>query len=127
MKPLIWNLEFRLFGKSYNSKTQKTIPEKVMQTIPCQHRAVGNSERSFLCGSVTEQARKDVFDYFWSLSSWEAKKSYITGLVAVRNVNKRRKVSESSEETTIPRRQKGMDCYLPKDDGIKVRVCKEFF
>ncbi|KAL4714224.1 hypothetical protein ACJJTC_009576 [Scirpophaga incertulas] len=129
------NQTLRLQGKSYESKLHTAAdgskisvrrPERKLKNVSCDHGSKAKSERSFLCGSVNEQARLDVFFYFWSLSSWEAKRSYIIGLVTVRTVTKRRKLSEAATETD-KKRNNGIDCYLPRHDGVKVRVCRDFF
>lgn len=124
------NQRLRLLGKDYiglkkidGAITLVKKSHRKLREAPCNHGYIKLSDRSFLCGSVNEQARKDIFDYFWGLSSWEAKKSYLVALVDVRNVKTRRRTSDGSSF----RRKLGIDCYLSKLDGVKVRVCRKFF
>lgn len=95
----------------------RTIKEK-----HCAHLAEKKSERSFLCGVVGEDHRRNVFRYFWSLPSWDAKKAYIKGLVRLRSNSIRRR----STSTNIKKKHQ-YDCYIPSDNDQRVRVCKDFF
>lgn len=68
--------ELRLMGKQYSERSARKMKNKA-----CPHLAQIKTKRSILCGAIDDDCRKDTFKYFWNLPSWEAKKSYIMGLV----------------------------------------------
>lgn len=51
-------------------------PKKCRKEKPCTHSCIAKSERSYLCDVISGQKRKAVFDYFWNINTWDAKKSY---------------------------------------------------
>ncbi|KAF2887846.1 hypothetical protein ILUMI_18327, partial [Ignelater luminosus] len=66
--------------------------------------------------------KKNFFCKFWKLSTWEAKKSYLHGLVERRQPKKRRATTDKN----CPIKPFGYNCFLPKTDGAKVPVCRKF-
>ena len=86
------NAALRLQGKDYigykrygnkieqsEQKLAKSVKER------CSHSDVSSkSTRSFMCGVVSDDDRKAIFNQFWNMSSWEAKKTLVKGLVACR-------------------------------------------
>lgn len=90
----------------------------------CQHEGGDSvSTRSFMCGAFSEKCRQKLFNVFWNLESWDAKKAYIRGLVDIRPILKRRAENSRNES----RKRNGYDFYLQNDKGMKMRVCKQFF
>lgn len=87
----------------------------------CSHNTSEAQPRTFLCATINEKQRDNIFKYFWSLDSWVAKKAYIN-LVRIRPIMRRRKSSTSQQLT----KQMGFDCFLPNDDNELVKVCKHF-
>jgi len=123
----------RLMGKPYmgyhrqrNGKVEQKQARagRGIQTR-CDHvEPISKGSWSFMCTRVTEQKRLEIFDKFWVLDSWSAKKAFVNGLVAVRDARKRRptnKISGKKENNVFH------DCYLPGENGEKVRVCKKLF
>jgi hypothetical protein len=48
-------------------------PRKNLKGKPCPHSSISKSERSFLCGLISEEKRKVIFYYFCSFITWDAK------------------------------------------------------
>lgn len=122
----------RLHGQEYKgirwlSKNKYTEVERKARKLNskiCPHEALEPvSTRSFMCGTISEKVRQNQFKLFWNIENWSAKKCYIKGLVDFRPIIKRRKELQN----TKPLKRNGYDCYLPNSDGIKVRVCRQFF
>lgn len=124
------NVRLRVHGKKYQGVKRQfngyiITPRSERKIFPktCQHKKSKSlSKRGFKCDEVQENARRNIHDKFWSLNTWNEKKSYVNGLVDFRPIIKRR--STNRDETV---KQHAYDCYLPRDDGIKVRVCRNFF
>jgi len=58
----------------------------------CEHEVPkAKKARSFMCVAVPEESREKVFDEFWKLDSWLAKKAFVRGLVSTRAAKRRRK------------------------------------
>ncbi|CAG4977983.1 unnamed protein product [Parnassius apollo] len=71
---------------------------------------------------LTEEDRKLIFDSYWALSSWEARKVYVRNLVSVYAPQLR---SSSSVDS---RKNKGFKYFLSlKDNAKRVHVCKQMF
>lgn len=131
------NQALRVLGKKYNSRKVKKStdnpegfnnstsvyevhPERTLKEKPCNHSVFVSSDRSFLCGVITENIRMNIFKYFWSLDSWTAKRAYLKNLVRSRQFIKKRKDSASSFKN------QAFDYYLPDDQNEMMRVCKKF-
>lgn len=119
----------RLLGKRYTGHKVSKIDsvttleeisrsDRQLREKPCAHGAEKKSDRSYLCAAINDETRKDCFRYFWQLPTWDAKKSYINGLIQARNILRRRKSC-----TDLHRKSFGFDCYLPSVNGEKFRVC----
>lgn len=106
----------RLMGKKYGSKGSRKLISK-----RCNHLAEKKTQRSFLCGAFEEERRNELFKYFWSIPSWDAKKVYIRTLVEIRSAVRRRLT------TTTSKKVMHFDCFLPQPGNEKMRVCKVFF
>lgn len=111
------NKELRVLGKKYGGHKARAIKDK-----NCEHLAEKKRKRSYLCGAVDDDCRKNAFRYFWKLPSWDEKKSYIKGLVENRKTYIRQRLT--SKRSIQNNRY---DCFLPSGDGQRVRVCKNFF
>lgn len=95
-------------ARSVKPRCHHTTPKKI-------------TERSFQCACISEESRKAEFQKFWELESWVAKKAYIKGLVSTKEPGRRRKDSQKCVKL------ESHDCFLPKSNGEKVRVCQSFF
>lgn len=128
----------RVSGKKYKGRKKKcndlsenaryelvSKPKKYLKPKPCAHSSTLKSDRSLLCELMSEQKRKAVFDYFWGLTTWDAKKAYLKNLVCMRPILRRRKTTSNSEITS--QRKLAYDYYLSDDQNITVKVCKNFF
>lgn len=128
----------RVCGKKYTGRKRKCDetgekasyelvprPRKYLKEKPCTHSCISKSDRSYLCGLISEQKRKAVFDYFWSLTTWDAKKAYLKTLVRMRPVLRRRKTTSNSEDAS--QKQLAYDYYFTDDQNVTVKVCKSFF
>lgn len=126
----------RVLGHQYNSRKRKRVEDdnnnsnfyyelhtgRSIREKPCLHSATAKSDRSFLCGLISEDTRKSVFKYFWSLGSWEAKKAYLKNLIRMRQVIRRRKESVSENQ----HKNLAFDYFIPDAENIPIRVCKDF-
>lgn len=123
----------RIKGEQYFG--YKRTQGKVFYNIPrcarqlkdraCTHKDLSPKKngRTFLCACISEQKRQDVFNYFWKeLSTWNENISFVKGLVATREIKRRRKGNNTQQK-----KNEGHDIYLPKDNGEKVIVCRRFF
>ena len=80
----------RLKGESYLGYTRTKFGE-VQQNREVPARTLGErcnhnllqpkSERSLMCGQITEKARQNQLEYLWKLETWGAKEAYIRGIV----------------------------------------------
>lgn len=118
----------RLKGEKYigysRSKTGEikhdTVREERSMKNRCLHKASKNiTQRTLLCNKVSETDRRRAFEYFWSLSSWTARKTYLRGLVTTKTPTRRRKHVTNTES----RKKTSHDCFLSTSKG-KVLVCK---
>lgn len=116
----------------YERKKELKSPYRVMKPSRsikprCNHKELKpKSVRSFMCGTFSEEDRKHAHHHFWNdLSNWDEKKAYVCGLVSTRGINRRRK--SNSKAVTAQKKNLGHDIFLKKKDGIKVRVCRQFF
>ena len=122
----------RLKGHSYTgysrSKTGIVVQEVERQKRAikprCKHTKMVSaiSSRSLLCGHVSDKSRLQTFTEFWQLDSWAAKKAFIRGLIDTRQAIRRRK-----SEISVKEKKDMHDCFLRKDDGGRVLVCKSLF
>lgn len=127
------NKKKRVLGKEYRGRKRVIVdgskakyehmqkPMKIMREKPCSHSATSYSDRSMLCGLISEDKRKAIFKYFWRLETWDAKKAYLKNLVQLRPIIKRRKsVGDHSH------RKLAYEYYLPDDENTLRKVCKLF-
>lgn len=83
--------------------------------------------QNFQCGDVTDAQREIIFNYFWQLDSWGAKKTFIRECVILKRPEHRR--NNMTQETS--RKALSMIFYLPlRDEETKLttrlRVCRQF-
>lgn len=87
-------------------------------SAPCQC-SWGKKPYVVKCSTVTEESRRKIFDYFWTLS-WPEKQIYIRDLAKLEKVKRRRGTEENSKrDYTIK--------YYLKLKSEYVRVCKKMF
>ena len=127
----IENQEKRLKGEAYTGfrKTKsgkyKLECEKSSRTLGprCIHKMEGaKSDRSFLCATITDEKREEIFSDFWKLNCWEAKQEFVKSMADTREPIRRRPSSPRKNK-----KHEGHDCFLKNAAGSKVRVCRQFF
>lgn len=73
------------------------------------------------CSSITEEDRKEIFQYFWSLS-WDEKKIFVDSTVSLVSINRPR----NRKESDISRRSQSVLYHLRVND-TNIRVCRVMF
>ena len=111
------------FSKSPHGDVKHETPKAARKLQPrCQHAVAKKlNDKTYQCINISDDTREKHLKQFWDLPTWCAKKAYVRGLVDTRKPTRRRKGIESSCK------QESHDCFLPNNDGIKVRVCQQFF
>ena len=110
------------YGKRDGKVTQDVTRDERALQPRCTHGEMGKiTDRTYRCVCITEQARENLKVKFWSLPSWDAKRSYLRGLVDTLKPTTRRRGLESHKK------QQSHHCYMPNPDGIKMRVCLQLF
>jgi hypothetical protein len=69
----------RLKGESYKNVKGKEIQTKVMGPACTSKFCKKSSLRH--CPSLSEKQRKDIFDQFWKMNTWEERRLYVHALV----------------------------------------------
>lgn len=124
----------RLRGKQYtgyersreNIVTHKTVrAAKTIKERCCHREPKKELKNSFLCYSISEEDRKNMFSSFWKLGSWGEKKVFVRGLVNTRPVRRRRKIISESEENF--KKSQGHDYFLKTISGNRIKVCRLLF
>ncbi|XP_068085616.1 uncharacterized protein [Anabrus simplex] len=123
------NKMLRLHGKKYQGKKfQDNMylvverAERKLLPVTCSHKEGKKSNaRSYRCREIGENQRTKIHKTIWGFNSWDQKRAYVRGLVIYRKVLRRR-----NKNIDVPKKEYGYDCYLPTEDGRKVRVCKNF-
>src|SRR5258705_7102186 len=77
--------------------------------------------RTYLCGQFSEEDQQTRFREFWALPSWDAKKSFLRGVVDTKAPHKRRM------QDVTHRKKISHDCYMHNAQGLKVKVCCSLF
>ncbi|CAH2105916.1 unnamed protein product [Euphydryas editha] len=133
------NAKLRLEGKSYvgfeKQESGKYKQTKIKEAKclgprcnghPQPTTVKGGPRQDFKCDLINEDDRKSIHSYFWNLSSWEAKKVYVTGCVLQARPKYRRKTTDVSTS----RKNTGFKFYFTlKENGneVKKRVCRNMF
>jgi hypothetical protein len=81
--------ETALHGLISTNEDEVSKPEREMRSR-CQH--LGNqakSERSFMCGTISDAGGSELFDEFWELKTWDERKALVRGLVFTRPPKRR--------------------------------------
>jgi hypothetical protein len=69
----------RLNGENYRNEKGKERQARVMGAPCTSTHCIKSSLRS--CQSLTEEERKEIFNKFWSINSWEERRSTVRALV----------------------------------------------
>lgn len=105
-------------GKEYVSQIGKIVPGKMVKSVNC-------SSCKFKCsGNISEQNRQKLFELFWSLDTYEARKYFIILRIDEKQT---RKYIEPDKETGQKRKRDIHRPYFFDIDGTKTFVCKKFF
>lgn len=78
------------------------------------------TNKKIKCYSITEEARRDIFEDFWKLS-WQEKRLFVNTLVVVKPTARRR-----GAQGDISRRSTSTEFFL-KSGHERIRVCKKMF
>ena len=106
----------RLSGQEYKSATGKIMEERKMRP-PCK-------SCRFKCTTmVSEENRKQIFNSFWSLASYERQKDFVCSCVTEK---KTRTYLDDNNEVKEKKRMVSRSFTL-ESEGQKYSVCKTFF
>lgn len=106
----------RLSGQEYKSSTGK-IMEEIKMRPPCKGCR-------FKCTTmVSEENRKQIFNSFWSLGSYESQKDFVCSSVTEK---KTRTYLDDNNKVQEKRRMVSRSFTL-ESEGQKYSVCKKFF
>ncbi|CAK1594879.1 unnamed protein product [Parnassius mnemosyne] len=133
----IKNSEARLKGEQYvgfqkdqDGKYQQTLvrPAKGLQEACNGHSKIqhGGPRQQYECEKLSENNRQSMFDKFWNVQSWDARKVYVRNLVGVSTPQYRRSFSnnESSRKGTSFK----YFLMLRSDNNVqRIHVCKVMF
>ncbi|XP_033127156.1 uncharacterized protein LOC117124927 [Anneissia japonica] len=86
---------------------------------PCQSKFCEKSKFRE-CQLLTEEDRREIFERFWTMESWEARRAYITALINKVNIKQKKTEGQS-------RRASSFSYTLKLQDGSAVQVCKPLF
>lgn len=96
-------------SKNNNQDEKKEIQHvtpragRKMKSPGCSHKLIDKpTERSFLCATIPEETRAQIFNHFWKkLKTWGEKKIFLEGIIIPRNVLKRRKNTLKEKIVTV--------------------------
>lgn len=100
-------------GKSYQTKKGDIVKEKSMGENPCKQDKCKRG-----CFNITEERRKSLFDFFWSISS-QRRKDWL--------INCTRQVSISRKRTDSPNSRRNLTYeYFINNGEDRQKVCQKF-
>nr|CAI5836599.1 unnamed protein product [Callosobruchus analis] len=119
----------RVRGKDYegyrrNKEKNITRTAREAKTIKarCSHKAIAKiTKKSFLCASITDEDRQNIFRKLWKLNTWNEKKLFIRYLIITRPIRRRRR--ETKDKSSDFKKNEGHDYYLTKQNGERLKVC----
>lgn len=122
------NKQLRLRGKEYLGVKKSTITKTWEFTeTKCERKLKGGCEcawslkgKLYKCREFSNDKRQNIFDNFWNLDSWEARKFFIRNLVTAIPTN-------NGMPTTNEKKKKLTFIFKLFLDGNTVRVCKKKF
>ncbi|CAG4940469.1 unnamed protein product [Colias eurytheme] len=131
------NSEARLKGKAYTGfkkdergkyvqiacKPAKSLGKRCRGHVREQKQ--GGPKQFFTCDDITESQREAIFNDYWKLQSWEARKAFVRSLVLKNEPQYRRKSVQ--EETKKNISMKYFLLLQTDDRTVKFHVCKEMF
>jgi len=130
------NAEARVRGHSYTGfrknnlgKYEQTAHKEERKLRPrCKghKQALKGPQQKFQCAKVSDEERQRIFDHFWKMRTWEAKKVYISSVV-LHSVPKHRRRETVEGES---RKQIGFRYYLKvtnEQEAVQYYVCKAMF
>lgn len=124
------------FQKDENGKYKQTLlrPAKSLQPGCRGHVDIqeeqpqpkGGPKQNFKCKDLTEEMRRAIFQEFWLVSSWEARKVYVRSLITVQDPQHRR-----HSTTDATKKKKSFKYFLKhtseNGETKTVHVCKTMF
>ncbi|CAB3243640.1 unnamed protein product [Arctia plantaginis] len=99
-------------GKEYVKKDGSIVSARSLKPNPCLGKNCGND-----CNNVSEEKRKNIFDYFWGLPS-QRKKDWLVGMTAKTDVKRKRSKDSGVRHNTY--------FYYINDGEGRRKVCKKF-
>ncbi|XP_072933165.1 uncharacterized protein [Epargyreus clarus] len=99
-------------GKEYVKKDGSIVSAGSLRPNPCQGKNCGND-----CNNVSEEKRKNIFDYFWGLPS-QRKKDWLVGMTAKIDIKRKRSKDSGVRHNTY--------FYYINDGEGRRKVCKKF-
>lgn len=123
--------QYEGFQKDQDGKYQQTVVRsaKVLQS-PCKgHTFIEHTKgpkQQFDCENVTEMERQSIYQEFWKMPSWDARKVHVRSLVTISALQHRRHASNNQNS------RKGMSfkyfLMVRSDNTAKrIHVCKNMF
>ena len=106
-------------GLLYVTRKGKTVPAKNPKPVDC-------NKCRFTCNSViSEEDRVNDCQEYYSLQDYNVKKQFLCSLVNEEPINRPRSRCAAPD----PKKKKTKSCayYLFSNDGLKKRVCQDFF
>lgn len=136
------NANLRLHGQAYIGfkknkagiyKQTASKRERIMQEKCVGHLkkpGKGGPRQEFQCAGITEVQRKHLFTHFWNLTTWEAKKSFVTGQVLpVTPIHRRKTTATVRKNFTLKYHLivNDVEENVIKETKTKKLVCKKMF
>lgn len=115
--------QLRMEGKAYASKRKKDGAIVTKQPRAVGPRCTSNACKkasSRLCGEISDEARKRVFEEFWQHMNWAQRKQYVARQVDCDPVERSRAAGLRSRRSVSLR-------YHLMVDGKRKQVCKNMF
>ncbi|KAK3107527.1 hypothetical protein FSP39_016707 [Pinctada imbricata] len=109
--------KLKLSGQQYVSQRGKTVNAKEMKQVNCNKCKLKCSSK------VSDEKRREVFQNFWSLGSYERQKDFVVSHVEEKNT----RTYLTDDNQPAKKRRQVYRTYSFEVDGIRTPVCKKFF
>lgn len=102
-------------GDQYENYKGKVVPAKVFRKVVCKCRSACHS-------TVPEIEQKNIFDEYWSLSTWTHKTTFLLNNISSTEIRKRRK--PENRKNIQFKKSFHREYFF---GNIENKVCKKFF
>ncbi|GFN93547.1 hypothetical protein PoB_002005300 [Plakobranchus ocellatus] len=107
----------RLEGRQYLNKNKELVPQRMMG-VRCFSSFCRKADKR-KCDTVMEDERKQMFEKFWKMGTWNERKTYVKGMVE--------KQQKKTFKTGLNSRIECVFSYFLEGTNSKVQVCKGLF